>query len=236
MITQEQLALALGSKRNWASDTLVETLNQLEMDGAELVRENWLTHANILREGTYSMEQYTTAVKYVSLKQMGHTNQQAYSIALAERYQELVAKGYDDQRISSHVAAYHKGALVQKLLAQSTIPLYLLYQDEAHKAIRTLVNVMTEPNASYKTRAEAADKLLNHVKRPEAAKIELEVSQKQSDGMVELQLMMRELAEKQKKAIGQGQDVASVANLPVFRREAIVTEAELIEPKKVEAS
>lgn len=224
MITTEQVELALGSKRNWASQELVTTLNQLEMDGADLVRENWLTHANILREGTYSMEQYTAAVKYVSLKQMGHTNQQAYSIALSERYQELTAKGYDDQRISSHVAAYHKGALVQKLLAQSTIPLYLLYQDEAHKAIKTLVQVMTEPNASFKTRAEAADKLLNHVKRPEAAKVELEVTNKQNDGMIELQAMMRDLAQRQLNAINAGASVKTVANLPVSQREPLLIE------------
>jgi hypothetical protein len=229
MITSEQLELALGSKRNWASQELVTTLNTLETDGADLVRENWLTHANVLREGTYSLDQYTTAIKYVSLKQMGHTNQQAYSIALAERYQELVAKGYDDQRISSHVSAYHKGALVQKLLAQSTVPLYMLYQDEAHKAIKTLVQVMTEPNASFKTRAEAADKLLNHVKRPEAAKIELEVSQKASDGMNELTTMMRELAQKQLAAIADGGNVREVANLPLNTREPILIEGTKVE-------
>jgi hypothetical protein len=221
MITEEQVTLALGSKRNWASQELVVMLNALESDGAELVRENWLTHANILREGTYSMEQYTTAIKYVSLKQMGHTNQQAYSIALADRYQDMVAKGYDEQRISSHVAAYHKGALVQKLLAQSTIPLYMLYQDEAHKAIKTLVEVMTNDNTSPRTRAEAADKLLGHIKRPEAAKIELEVSQRQ-DGMQELTVMMRELASKQLAAIEAGGSVKTVANVPLNRTPLLI--------------
>ena len=229
MITVEQVELALGSKRNWASQELVTTLNTIESDGADLVRENWLTHANILREGTYSLEQYTTAVKYVSLKQMGHTNQQAYSIALGDRYQELVAKGYDEQRISSHVSAYHKGALIQKLLAQSTVPLYMLYQDEAHKAVKTLVQVMTEPNASFKTRAEAADKLLTHIKRPEAARVELEVSQRASDGMTELTVMMRELAQKQLAAIAEGGSVKTVANLPLNKREPILIEASKVE-------
>lgn len=227
MITVEQLELALGSKRNWASTELVTTLNAIESDGADLVRENWLTHANILREGTYSMDQYTTAIKYVSLKQMGHTNAQAYSVALADRYQELVAKGYDDQRISSHVAAYHKGALVQKLLSQSTIPLYMLYQDEAHKAIKVLVKVMTDeggyPGApSARTRAEAADKLLNHVKRPEAAKIELEVGQKATDGMTELTMMMRDLAQRQLKEIEAGGSVRTVANLPIVKQPLLI--------------
>ena len=228
MVTEEQVQLALGSKRNWASQELVTMLNALENDGAELVRENWLTHANILREGTYSMEQYTTAIKYVSLKQMGHTNQQAYSIALADRYQDMVAKGYDEQRISSHVAAYHKGALVQKLLAQSTIPLYMLYQDEAHKAIKTLVDVMTNEHTSPRTRAEAADKLLGHIKRPEAAKIELEVSQRQ-DGMQELTVMMRELASKQLAAIEAGGSVRQVANLPLNTREPVLIEGTKVE-------
>src|SRR6187399_2309205 len=162
MINEDQLALALGSKRSWISEELLRTLNELEMDGADLVRENWLTHSAVLREGTYSMEQYTTAVKYVSLKQMGHSNQGAYAIALSDRYQEMVAKGYDEKRMSSHISAYHKGALVQKILAQSTIPLWLLYQDEQHKAIGVLVKLMTDPNVSFKVQSDSADKLLHH--------------------------------------------------------------------------
>lgn len=229
MISQEQVELALGSKRTFASQELVATLNSLESDGADLVRENWLTHANILREGTYSMDQYLAAIKYVTLKQMGHTNQQAYSIALSERYQDLVAKGYDDQRISSHVAAYHKGALIQKLLAQSTIPLYLLYQDEAHKAIATLVDVMTSEKSSQKTKAEAAGTLLTHVKRPEAAKIELDITHKQGDGMNELTIMMRDLAAKQLKAIEEGGNVKTVANLGLNKREPLLIEATKVE-------
>lgn len=229
MINEEQVALALGSRRSWATQELVAMLNNLESEGAELVRENWLTHANILREGTYSVEQYTTAIKYVSLKQMGHTNQQAYSIALSDRYQDLVAKGFDEQRISSYVAAYHKGALVQKVLAQSTIPLYMLYQDEAHKAIKTLVDVMTNEDTSPRTRAEAADKLLGHIKRPESAKIELEVSQKQQDGMAELVEMMRDLAQKQKTAIEGGSDVKAIANLPINKRLPLLIDGETVD-------
>lgn len=227
MITAEQLELALGSRRNWASEELLNTLNTLEVDGADLVRENWLTHATILREGTYSMEQYTTAIKYVSLKQMGHTNQQAYSIALADRYQRMVAEGYDDRRISSHIAAYHKGALVQKLLAQSTVPLYMLYQDETHKMLAKLVSIATNSDASFKTQVEAADKFLTHTKRPEAAKIELNVNHTQTDGMQELQIMMRQVAARQLAAIEAGGSVQRVANLPV--REPVLIEQDSVD-------
>jgi len=219
MINNEQLQLALGSKRNWASEELLSMLNTIEMDGADLIRENWLTHSACLREGSYSMEQYTTAVKYVSLKQMGHTNQSAYSIALAERYQEMVAKGYDEKRQSSHIAAYHKGALVQKILAQSTIPLWMLYQDEQHKAIGVLVRLMTDPNVSYKVQSDSADKLLNHIKRPETAKVELDITTRQIDGMGELQRMMEELAQRQLRALHNGADVRVVANLPMLEAE-----------------
>lgn len=222
MVSSEQLALALGSRRSWATEDLLNTLNSIEMDGADFVRENWLTHAAILREGNHTFEQYTTAVKYVSLKQMGHSNQSAYSIALADRYRDMVAKGYDEKRISSHISAYHKGSLVQKILAQSAIPLWLLYQDEAHKAIGTLVQIMTDPNASNKVRSESADKLLNHIKRPEAAKVELNVTTTQADGMIELQVMMKELAERQLKALQNGGDVKHVANLPVIDGECKV--------------
>jgi len=225
-VSQEQLALALGSKRNWASDELLNTLNSIETDGADFVRENWLTHATVLREGTHTLDQYTTAIKYVSLKQMGHTNMQAYSIALADRYQELVAKGYDDQRISSHVSAYHKGALVQKILSQSVIPLHMLYQDEAHLAISTMVRLMTDPNVSNKTRSDTANNLLNHIKKPDSAKVELSVTHKADAGMQELQVMMRELAEKQLNAMKSGGDVRDVANLPVIEGSCVEVKPE----------
>lgn len=224
MISIEQLELALGSKRNWASEQLLTTLNTLEQDGADLVRENWLTHATLLREGNHSLDQYLTAVKYVSLKQMGHNNQQAYSIALADRYQDLVARGYDEQRISSHVAAYHKGSLVQKLLSQSVIPLHLLYQDEAHQAVRVLTQLMTDPNVSWKVRSDSADKLLNHIKKPESAKVELSVTHGQLDGMRELQVMMEALAQKQLKAVDEGQPVLRIANLPVIEADCVPIE------------
>lgn len=239
MINNEQLVLALGSRRSWATDDLLNTLNSIEMDGADFVRENWLTHAAILREGTYSLEAYTTAVKYVSLKQMGHSNQSAYSIALADRYQRMVADGMDEKRMSSNIAAYHKGALVQRILSQSTIPLYMLYQDEAHKAIKTLVQIMTDeggyPGApSARTRAEAADKLLSHIKRPEAAKIELDVTHRQVDGMQELQVMMQEVAARQLNAIANGRSVKDVANLPLVQREPLLIEVNSSQDKQID--
>lgn len=219
MINEQQLQLALGSKKNWASEELLNTLNAIETDGADFVRENWLTHASVLREGNYTMEQYTTAIKYVSLKQMGHTNQAAYSIALADRYTDMCARGFDERRLSSHISAYHKGALVQKILAQSTVPIYLLYQDEQHKAIKTLVQLMEDANVSNKVRVDAANAVLTHVKRPEAAKVQLEVSHKPSDGMTELTVMMQELASKQLNALKNGGSVRDVANLPVIEGE-----------------
>lgn len=218
-ITPEQLVLALGSKRNWASDEMLNMLNAIDTDGADLVRENWLTYSSVLREGA-SIEQYTNAVKYVSLKQMGHSNQQAYSIALAERYQEMVSKGYDDKRISSSVAAYHKGAMVQKILAQSTIPIWMLYADEQHKAIKTLVDLMQNAN-SEKVRCDSANNLLTHIKRPEAALVQLDVTHKQADGMSDLSNMLADLASKQMKVLKDGGDVHVVANLPVVDAEYV---------------
>jgi hypothetical protein len=215
MINEQQLALALGSKKKWASDELLNTLNSIETDDADLVRENWLTHASVLREGNYTLDQYTTAIKYVSLKQMGHTNQSAYSIALADRYTEMCARGYDDRRLSSHISAYHKGALVQKILAQSVVPLHLLFQDEQFKAVHRLATIMTDPNASFKVQVDAANALLTHVKKPESAKVQLEVSHKPQDGMNELVTMMQEVAKKQLNALQSGANVRDVANLPV---------------------
>jgi hypothetical protein len=75
---------------------------------------------------------------------------------------------------------------------------------------------MTDPEVSYKVQSDSADKLLNHIKRPETAKVQLDITTRQADGMGELQVMMRQLAERQLRMLNNGGDLRVVANLPVI--------------------
>jgi hypothetical protein len=105
----------------------------------------------------------------------------------------------------------------------------MLYADETHKALKVLVDVMESEKSSQKTKAEAANMLLTQVKRPEAAKIELDITHRQPDGMADLTIMMRDLAAKQLKAIEDGASVKTVANLGLNKREPILIEGTKVE-------
>jgi len=81
------------------------------------------------------------------------------------------------------------------------------------------VKVMNETDPAYasaRTRVEAADKLLGHLKRPEAAEVTLNVNTPANSGLNELQNMLKELSTRQLMALKDGGDVRIVANLPVI--------------------
>jgi hypothetical protein len=65
---------------------------------------------------------------------------------------------------------------------------------------------------SEKVRSDAADSLLNHLKRPEKKEVDLNIGIQESDGMTELKDMLTSLAQHQKTLIEQGVETRKVAH------------------------
>lgn len=187
------------------TQNLVDEINQLmvEPEYREYFRDNIISYADVLQDPNTTMEGYVRAVKYCSYKLMGSTNQEAWIKTFPERYQRLCDEDKPDAYLRSLVCAYNKGQLVNKILEQSLVPTWLFNADLFQKALNTQAIMMTSAK-SEKVRVEAANSLLSHLKRPEAAKLELDVTMKQDESVANLTKAMSDLAEKQREAISSG--------------------------------
>jgi hypothetical protein len=201
---------------------LVDEMNQLmtEPEYREQFRENLVSYADVLADPNTTIKGYVRAVKYVSYKLMGMTNEDAYCRTFPERHQRLLAENKPAAYLRSLVCAYNKGTLVNKILEQTLVPTWVLNADLFQKALNNQATLMTTAK-SEKVRSEAADSLLRHLKRPEAAKVELDVSVKQDETITKLSEAMTELAEKQAEAIASGlMDAQEVAEAMIIDGEA----------------
>ena len=80
-LTLEELKLSLpDGVRKTVTDEVLAGVNSAIADPAfyEYYRNNLLSYGHVLKEGKFSVKQYTSAVQYVSYKLMGLTNQEAW--------------------------------------------------------------------------------------------------------------------------------------------------------------
>jgi hypothetical protein len=192
-------------KKHLATQQFVDSFNKT-LESSEIrqeLRENFLGYTQVLQDGRYRIEDYLSAVKYVSYKLMGDSNVVAWSKTFPERYTSLVQKGIADRDLDSRVAMYNRNQLVNKILEQSLIPTHVLNQDIYQKAINTQAELMMTAR-SEKVRSDAANSLLTHLKMPETSKVQLDVNVKQDDSINELRKTTMELVSQQKRMIEAG--------------------------------
>lgn len=214
MLSEDEIKSALPvNLRGNVSTEFVSTVNSLvtDPDAAAVVKENFISYTHVLREGQFKLTDYLNAVAYASFKIMGLSSKEAYERTFPGRYQALVARGASNKDISAYVAAYNQNKLVNLILEQAMIPTWVLNQDAFQKAINTQVELMMTAR-SEKVRSDAANSLLTHLKRPEKARVELDVNVKETSGMSELKNMLTELAETQQGLIGKGVPTRDIAH------------------------
>jgi hypothetical protein len=193
---------------------LVDTLNKLVTDPDERVafRENLLSFTNVLQDPHVKMESYIHAVRYVTYKLMGMTNQDAWIRTFPDRYQRILDDGKSAAHLRATVSGYHKNKIVATVYEQALMPVHIVHADIFSKAVLTQADLMTDPSVSPMVRSQAATALLTHLKPPEARKLDLNVSVAEDDSLRELRQAITELAGAQKKAIEQGvEDAERVA-------------------------
>ena len=167
-------------------------------------RDNILGFTTVMQEGRWKMTDYVQAVKYVSYKVMGSTNQEAYAKTFPEKYQNLLLKGTTLKEQSAYVAMYNKSKLVNLVLAQAQIPTHILNAHMFQDALNTQHTIMNDPDVSPKVRSDAANSILTHLKAPEEKKIELEVGLKDTGELAELKTIMNNMAQLQHDQIASG--------------------------------
>jgi hypothetical protein len=206
LLTVEQLKSVMPNrqKKN-ITPQLVDELNRVASDinYREFFRESMLCYADVLTDPHSTMDGYISAVKYVSFKSMGNTNEKAWKKTFPDRYQKFLEDGRESGYIRSVVSAYNRGQMVQQMLRQAMIPIWLLNQDKVQDAINVQATLMVSAK-SEKVRSDAANSLLTHLKQPEATTLKLDVAVKQDESIGELRQAMIELAIKQRDAIADG--------------------------------
>lgn len=197
-------ALPPSIRRNVNDDTIQKVQDMLsDPDTAEHYRENLLSYTHVMKDGKFKIDDYISAIKYVANKLLGKSNQDAYRITFPQRYNSFIARKFTSKEISSYVAAYNKTKLVNLIMEQTIIPAWVLNQDLYQKALNTQAELMVTAR-SEKVRSDAANSILTHLKRPEAAKLELDVNVKEDSALTALRESTAALVAKQREMLSSG--------------------------------
>jgi hypothetical protein len=191
-------------------------------DMAAYYRENFITYSKVLNEGKFTVDEYLNAVMYCSHRLAGETTKDSYLRVFPHKAAEWLVKGVKTKTQGAYVSMYNNTKLVRKIMEQSVIPIWVLNQDKAQAAINVLADLMDNAD-SEKVRSDSANALLNHLKKPDNLKVELDIGVKEGSELANLQKVMADLAQAQLAAIQSG----GVNALGIA--ESRIVEAEVIE-------
>ena len=223
MISTQELAAAMPpALKSQATDSLANMLNNIASDPlvAETMRENFITYSHVLKDGKYKMDSYLNAIKYVSFKMMNLSNVEAYERTFPQRMAALTAAGTNKKDISSYVAMYHKGKLVQAILEQSLVPVWLLNQETYQRAINVQADLMMNAQSEM-VRTTAANSILTHLAKPKEVVAKISLDTNESSGMNELREAMTKLAQQQQDLIRNGISPKEIAGQRIIEGEKV---------------
>lgn len=224
-ITMEQMKSAFSVRAGrWLNQELVDKVNKIidDEEFRETYRDNFLSYSTIMQNPRFRISDYIMAVKFISLKLKGNTNIVSYAMTFPDRYQRLIDIDKTPDQIKGHVSAYFQTSLVRQILEQSLVPHYILNQDLYQKALNTQATLMLTAK-SEKVRSDAANSILTHLKMPEIAKVQLDVTVKEDDSIAELRRTTMGLVKKQQEMLESG-----VMNVQEIVELELVTEAEFV--------
>jgi hypothetical protein len=237
--TLEELQKKFPKKAKSITEETVQLLNDANNDptfnGDEFIRA-MVDYQSVMIEGSYSMKEYINALKFVAYLATDADNlTEAYKKARANDtfvQERLEAKTDSNEykELTNAASRYRKTPLVQKLLTQSNMPLYLMFQGTTYQAVAVLSNEM-HTAAFSKDRISAAKAILEHVKPPENLQIELEVGPSAEAQSMQSQLsaQLAETVAMQKRMLDAGVDISQVQKLGL---KADVLEVEVVENER----
>ncbi len=227
-LTRLQIEKALpGTLKSSATDELTQMVNTLVQDPreAEMIRENFISYAHVLREGKFKTTDYVHAVAYVSYKLMGLSNLDSYMKAFPQRYSRMLADGLSAREIASFVAAYNKNMLVNKILEQTLVPVWVLNQDLYQKALRVQADLMATSHSDM-VRTTAANSILQHLSKPKEVAGKMTININENSGMQEIKNLLADLATKQLDHIKNGGSAREIAAQRIIDVEEVTEDNE----------
>lgn len=225
-LTKQQIISALPTNfKNSVTQELVDTINNVTQDQllAETFRENFITYAGVMKDGKFKTTDYMNAIQYVTYKHMGYSNKDAYFKTFPNRQAELVARGTSEKDISAYVSAYHRGKLVNLIMEQSLVPVWIVNQDNYQKAINVQVELMNSA-VSEKVRCDAANSILTHLAKPKDQVTNINLDMRESSGLTDLKNTLEQLAQQQIVAIQNGTSTKEIAGSNLVRADEDITD------------
>jgi len=224
LISQEEFTESLPPKyRNRVDLMFMDKINELagSDEYREEYRNNLLSYTGVLNGGRFKINDYVSAVKFVSSRLLGKNNIESYISAHPDRYKRMVNAGQDKDTIYASISAFSRSKLVMLLMEQTLVPTHVLNIDLHQKAINCQAELMTTAK-SEKVRCDAANSLLNHLKQPEAQKLTLDVNVKEDDSIKQLREATLELVAQQRVEIQAGRkNIKEVAESRIIKGECV---------------
>ena len=204
-ITLKELRDSLPQKkRHLVKQDLVDNINQLgSAEFQEVYKENLIRFTDVLSEfPRQGVNGYADAVMFVSYRLLGDTQFDAWKKTFPEKYKKIAArkKGIEYER--SWARHYAVNKMVNRIMERSMIPVYILNADIHQEAINVQADLMRHAK-SEQVRQKAAECLINTLKPPEEATLNIRVNHS-SDALDELRDATRALAVAQREAIMAG--------------------------------
>ncbi|AUV59073.1 Hypothetical protein AL25TRB_030 [Escherichia phage vB_Eco_AL25] len=221
LLTKKDIVSALPPQfKSSVTDQLVNMINNVTQDqtAAEQIRNNFVTYAGVMKDGKFKTQDYLNAVQYVTYKHMGYSNKDAYFKTFPNRQAELVARGTSEKDISAYVSAYHRGKLVNLIMEQSLIPVWIVNQDLFQEALNHQAWLMKNAT-SEKVQCDAANSILTHLQKPKDAVTNINLDLRENSGLTELKNTLTQLAEAQKAAIEAGTPTKVIAGSTLVRED-----------------
>jgi len=209
-VTQSQVRQALPSQYNERMVKAVTArLNSLDSEQGDgyVLRENFISYAKVLSQGKFKVRDYLSAIVFVTHKLTGCSNKEAYQKTFPDRYARLEQD--NPTEIAAYVSGYARTKLVTLILEQSLVPTWVLNQDIYQKAVNVQADLMVNARSEM-VRMKAADSLLTHLKKPDAAQTFINMDMRDSSGLSELRSSLVALAQQQKEMIQGGMNVGKV--------------------------
>jgi len=221
MLTTEELLGAVPKQhKTKITDKFVADLNGMIKDPqmGEVYTENIITYSKVLQEGRFKLNDYFNAVMFVSYKSMGMSSLGAYQKVFPAKCLDMANRNVPPKDMSAYASTYNKTKLVTLIYEQTLIPDHIMYASVRHKAIAAQANLLNSPNEHIVQKA--ADSLMNHLKAPESAKLNVDVSVSDGGVIGSLATALSNLSQQQASLIGSGQtDVKSVAHSEILEKE-----------------
>lgn len=231
-VTKEHLVALLPKARaRHVTDDLVKLVNcKHDESFRQVFKENLFSFSSLFNEfPNVGVTHIVQSIMFASRMLLGDTPTDAYMKVFPERFQRLVDRyGSNRTKIGAFASAFARNKVVVRIMELSIVPIYILHLDLHHQAVKVQADLM-ENARSETVRQKAAECLIQHLKPPEDAVVNINVSQTgaHSQEFDDLKNAMRELAVEQKSAIiNNRQSPRQIAESVIVPKEVEMDETE----------